>query len=94
MNEVLTPKQLKKKQLLEKRKTKIRVKKYRDNKKEEGYKTISFDVSPGNKIILDRYISIMKNECRNSSYSYIFNELIVKILNSRNKSLFLQGKKY
>jgi hypothetical protein len=94
MSAVLTPKQLKKKQSLNKRKTMLRVRKHRQKKKDEGYKIINFEISAENKIILDRYLSYMKNEHKKNSYSDIFNDLIGKILKSRNKSLFMQGCRY
>jgi len=90
----LTEKNKKKKDALNRKNTRIRVRNYRQKKRDEGYINISFFVSPANKKILDRYISFKKHQCLKYSYDYIFNELISTILKSRNKSLYFQGCRY
>jgi hypothetical protein len=88
-NKELTPTQRKKKQL---KQTRLRVKKYREKKKEDGFKPLNLYISPENMETLDRYKS-MKYMDR-FSYSYIIEELINTILKRRNTAMFHQGKRW
>jgi len=92
----LTEKQIKKKQKITKMKTRLRVQKHRQKKKDEGYATITITLSPENKAILDKYQSFLKKGYITKNYSYngIFDNLIGKILKSRNESFYLQGLRY
>lgn len=74
---------------MEKIKTRLRVKKHRDKKKEEGFKSLSIYISPKNIEILDRYKTLKYMD--RYSYSHIFNELIESILKNRNKAFYERG---
>jgi len=88
----ISAKQAKKILIKNRLQTKKRVKKYREKKKELGYKTIAIDITPDNKIILDRYIAM--GGAYNQSYSDVFNGLIKDILKRRNKAMFYSGVKW
>ena len=85
----LTPAQRKKKLLTQ---TKLRVKKYREKKKEEGFKSLSIFITPKNIEILDRYKTM--KYMNTVSYDHVFNELIETILKRRNISMYHQGTRW
>ncbi|PHQ65971.1 MAG: hypothetical protein COB99_01050 [Sulfurimonas sp.] len=80
MNNNLTDKQQIKKKL-EKRQTRLRVSKYRANKKDEDSKLIQFYIGSADKNILDEYKALKKQ-----TTSEVFKELINQILARRLKN--------